>query len=280
MVAVPHNVFIVSDATGETAEKTVRAALLQFQLPMVQLRLYSRVREPDEIRAIVERAREQSALVVYTMANADNRELLRHLSEDKGLESVDLVGALLAKLSGFLGAQPTGVPGAQHAVTEEYYRRIEAVEFTVKNDDGREPRNLPKADLVLVGVSRTSKTPLSTFLARKGLKVTNVPLVLGIQPPPELFQMDQHRVFGLTIQLDALVQIRQARLKHLGMPADTSYGLRDHVREELAFAHEVFRGHPEWPIVDVTNKAIEETAADILRIKKDRDRARLAAEIS
>ena len=155
MVAVPHNVFIVSDATGETAEKTVRAALLQFQLPMVQLRLYSRVREPDEIRAIVERAREQSALVVYTMANADNRELLRHLSEDKGLESVDLVGALLAKLSGFLGAQPTGVPGAQHAVTEEYYRRIEAVEFTVKNDDGREPRNLPKADLVLVGVSRT-----------------------------------------------------------------------------------------------------------------------------
>ena len=278
MVAVPRNVFIVSDATGETAEKAVRAALLQFTIP-VQLRTYSRVRLDEEVRAIVERAREAKGLVVYTMAHLENRELLRQLCEEKGLESVDLIGALMAKLASFLGSQPTGVPGAQHAVSEEYYRRIEAVEFTVKNDDGREPRNLPKADLVLVGVSRTSKTPLSTFLSQKGLKVANVPLVLGIQPPTELFQIDQHKIFGLHIQLDTLVQIRQARLKHLGMPADTSYGLRDHVREELSFAQEIFRQHPEWPIVDVTNKAIEETAADILRVKKDRDRARLAAEV-
>ncbi len=277
MVAVPHNVFIVSDATGETAEKTVRAALLQFTLP-VQLRLYSRVREAEELRAIVDRARELNALVVYTLADIERRDLMRQLCEEKGIEAVDLMGALLAKLGVFLGAQPTEVPGAQHAVSEEYYRRIEAVEFTVKNDDGREPRNLPKADLVLVGVSRTSKTPLSTFLAQKGLRVANVPLVLGIQPPIELFQIDQHKIFGLTIQLDALVQIRQARLKHLGMPADTSYGLRDHVREEIGFAADVFKQHPEWPIMDVTNKAIEETAADILRVKKDRDRARLAAE--
>jgi regulator of PEP synthase PpsR (kinase-PPPase family) len=279
MVAVPHNVFIVSDATGETAEKTVRAALLQFTLP-VQLRLYSRVRESDEMRAIVERARDLSALLVYTLANAQQREFLRLQCEEKGVSAVDLIGALMAKLSMFLNAQPTGVPGAQHAVTEEYYRRIEAVEFTVKNDDGREPRNLPKADLVLVGVSRTSKTPLSTFLAQKGIKVANVPLVLGIEPPVELYQIDQHKIFGVTIQLDALVQIRQARLKHLGMPADTSYGLRDHVREELSYAQEIFRQHPEWPIVDVTNKAIEETASDILRIKKDRDRARLQSEMA
>src|SRR5437016_4563095 len=131
MVAAPHNVFIVSDATGETAEKTVRAALLQFTLP-VQLRLYSRVREPAEVLAIAERAREHNALVVYTMANGEQRELLRHQCEEKGLESVDLIGALMAKLGTFLGAQPTGVPGAQHFVSEEYYRRIEAVEFTVK----------------------------------------------------------------------------------------------------------------------------------------------------
>jgi regulator of PEP synthase PpsR (kinase-PPPase family) len=277
MVAVPHNVYIVSDATGETAEKAVRAALLQFTLP-VQLRQYTRVRSEEEIRTIVEGADQCNALVVYTMANLEFRELLRHLCEERGIESVDLIGALMAKLAVFLGAQPIGVPGVQHAVSEEYYRRIEAVEFTVKNDDGREPRNLPKADLVLVGVSRTSKTPLSTYLAQKGLKVANVPLVLGIQPPSELFQMDQHKIFGLNIHIDTLVQIRQARLKHLGMPADTSYGLRDHVREELTFAQEVFRQHPEWPIIEVTNKAIEETAADILRVKKDRDRVRLAAE--
>jgi regulator of PEP synthase PpsR (kinase-PPPase family) len=277
MVAVPHNVYIVSDATGETAEKAVRAALLQFTVP-VQLRMFTRVRSEEEVRAIVDRARESNALVVYTMANAEFRERLRQLCEEKQLEAVDLIGALMAKLTVFLGAQPIGVPGAQHTVSEEYYRRIEAVEFTVKNDDGREPRNLPKADLVLVGVSRTSKTPLSTFLSQKGIKVANVPLVLGIQPPVELGQVHQHKVFGLTIQLDTLVQVRQARLKHLGMPADTSYGLRDHVREELGFAQEVFRQHPDWPVIDVTNKAIEETAADILRIKKDRERARLAAE--
>jgi regulator of PEP synthase PpsR (kinase-PPPase family) len=277
MVAVPHHVFIVSDATGETAEKAVRAALLQFTLP-VSLRMYTRVLTAEDVRAIVDNAHEANALVVYTMAHAETRELMRSMCDEKQVESVDLIGALMAKLASFLGAQPIGQPGAQHAITEEYYRRIEAIEFAVKNDDGREPRNLAKADLVLVGVSRTSKTPLSAFLAQKGLKVANVPLVLGIPAPPELFEIDQHKVFGLTIQLDALVQIRQARLKHLGMPADTSYGLRDHVREELTFAQEIFRGHPDWPIVDVTNKAIEETSADILRIKKDRDRARLAAE--
>src|SRR4030095_1061880 len=110
---------------------------------------------------------------------------------------------------------------------DEYFRRIDAVEFTVRNDDGKEPRNLPKADLVLVGISRTSKTPLSTFLAQKGLKVANVPLVLGIEPPGELFQIDQEKIFGLTIKTEELLKIRQARLKHLGMPDGTSYAQRD-----------------------------------------------------
>src|SRR5262249_35640174 len=136
-------------------------------------------------RQIIDRVHEANALLVYTVVNGDHRALIRQLCDEKAVESVDFVGGLYAKLASFLGQQPSSVPGAQHAVSEEYYRRIEAVEFTVKNDDGREPRNLPKADLVLVGVSRTSKTPLSTFLSQKGLKVANVPLVLGIQPPPE-----------------------------------------------------------------------------------------------
>src|SRR5262249_12904689 len=134
MVAVPRNVFIVSDATGETAEKAVRAALLQFSIP-VQIRLYTRVRLGQGRRGTVERAAEGHAMLVYTMVNGEHRELLRRLCDEKGVESVDLIGGLFAKLAGFLGIQPTGVPGAQHAVSEEYYRRIEAVEFTVKNDD-------------------------------------------------------------------------------------------------------------------------------------------------
>ena len=180
----------------------------------------------------------------------------------------------MGKLSAYLGTQPKGVPGLLHAIGDEYFRRIEAVEFTVKNDDGREPRNLPKADLVLVGISRTSKTPLSTFLAQKGLKVANVPLVLGIPPPEELFQIDQEKIFGLTIKIDELLRIRQARLKHLGMPGDTSYAQRDHVSQEIVYAQSIFRQQASWPIIDITGKAIEETAADILRIKKDRDNRR------
>jgi regulator of PEP synthase PpsR (kinase-PPPase family) len=144
------------------------------------------------------------------------------------------------------------------------------VEFAVNNDDGAEPRNLPKADLVLVGISRTSKTPLSTYLAQRGIKVANCPLVLGVEPPAELEQVETSKVYGLTIQADALVRIRQARLSHLGMPTDSSYAMRDHIQREISYAQEIFRNHPDWPVIDVTAKAIEETAADILRLVKQR----------
>ncbi len=264
-------VFVISDATGETAEKVVRAALLQFSGVPVQIRMFTRVRLEAEMRSIVGRAKQLHALVVFTVVSNAHREILRALCDEESVDSVDLIGALMAKLTGFLGEQPRGVPGLLHTVSDEYFRRIEAVEFTVRNDDGKEPRNLPKADLVLVGVSRTSKTPLSTLLAQKGYKVSNVPLVLGIPAPHELFAIDQEKIFGLTIKPEALSQIRKARLKHLGMPEDTSYGQRDHIAQEIAYAQQVFREHPGWPVMDITGKAVEETAADIMRIKKDRE---------
>ena len=155
-------------------------------------------------------------------------------------------------------------------------RVIEAVEFAVKSDDGKEPRNFKKADLVLVGVSRTSKTPLSTLLAQRGLKVANLPLVLGVAIPPELEEAAQDRVVALTIGLDQLCEIRSARLRQLGMPSETNYALREHVKEEIAYAHQIFSRH-SWPIIDVTGRAIEETAVIILETLKDRDeRARAA----
>jgi regulator of PEP synthase PpsR (kinase-PPPase family) len=266
----PRLVFVISDATGETAEKVVRAALLQFSGVPVQIRMYTRVRLEAEMRSIVGRAKQLGALVVFTVVSNAHREILRALCDEEHVDSVDLIGTLMAKLTGFLGEQPRGVPGLLHTVSDEYFRRIEAVEFTVRNDDGKEPRNLPKADLVLVGVSRTSKTPLSTFLAQKGFKVSNVPLVLDIPPPEELFQIDQEKIFGLTIKPDALMQIRQSRLKHMGMPSETSYGQRDHIEREIAFAQKIFREHPMWPVMEISGKAVEETAADIMRIKKDR----------
>jgi regulator of PEP synthase PpsR (kinase-PPPase family) len=272
----PRPIFVLSDATGETAEKVVRAALLQFSNVPTTLRMYTRVRLEAEMRGIIARAKQEGALLVFTVVSTSHRELLRRICDEENVDAVDLIGTLMAKLSSYLGAQPKGVPGLLHALGDEYFRRIEAVEFTVRNDDGREPRNLPKADLVLVGISRTSKTPLSTFLAQKGFKVSNVPLVLGIDPPAELFQIDQEKIFGLTIKADSLLQIRQARLKHLGMPPETSYGQREHISQEIAYAQGIFRQHPSWPIIDVTGKAIEETTADIMRIKKDRDSRRAA----
>jgi regulator of PEP synthase PpsR (kinase-PPPase family) len=263
-------VMIISDATGETAERMVRAATLQFSDVPVNVRTYSRVRLEAECEKLIEKAAELHALVVFTVVNADERDLIARLVERYNVEAVDLIGALIGKLAAFLSSSPAGVPGLLHTVTEDYFRRIEAVEFAVKNDDGAEPRNLPKADLVLVGISRTSKTPLSTYLAQRGLKVANVPLVLGIDPPEELSQVDERKVFGLIVQPDMLMRIRQARLKHLGMPTDSSYGDRAHIDNEINYAREIFRKHPNWPVIDVTNRAIEETAADIMRIYQER----------
>ncbi|HLU49696.1 MAG TPA: pyruvate, water dikinase regulatory protein, partial [Planctomycetota bacterium] len=172
--------------------------------------------------------------------------------------------------SSFLGADPLNRPTVELPLTEEYFRRVEAIEFAVKSDDGKEPRNFARADLVLTGVSRTSKTPLSTYLAGRGLKVANIPLVLDVEPPKELDEVPPHKVVGLTIDPELLIRIRQHRLKQLGMPEDASYGLREHVRAELEYANEIFRRHPDWLIVDVTNRAIEETAAIILEAKKAR----------
>jgi regulator of PEP synthase PpsR (kinase-PPPase family) len=264
------SVMIISDATGETAERMVRAATMQFSDVPVNVRTYSRVRLESECEKLIEKAAELRALVVFTVVNADERDLIARLVERYNVEAVDLIGALIGKLAAFLGSNPMGVPGLLHTVTEDYFRRIEAVEFAVKNDDGAEPRNLPKADLVLVGISRTSKTPLSTYLAQRGLKVANVPLVLGIDPPEELGQVDDKKVFGLMVQPEMLMRIRQARLKHLGMPSDSSYGDRSHIDNEMNYAREIFRKHPNWPVIDVTNRAIEETAADILRIYQER----------
>lgn len=259
---------VLSDSTGETAEKVVRAAMLQFPHPGAQIRLHTRVRTPDQARPVLERAARDGALVVFTVVSPELREFVYLTSKDLRVEALDLIGSLIGKLATFLDRQPINMPSGMMPLSDEYFRRIEAVEFTVKSDDGKEPRNFKKADLVLVGVSRTSKTPLSTLLAQRGLKVANLPIVLGIAAPPELEEAPQDRIVGLTIELDQLVEIRKARLKQLGMPVDASYGLRDQVKEELDYARDIFRAHPEWPVIDVTGRAIEETAVIILESLK------------
>jgi regulator of PEP synthase PpsR (kinase-PPPase family) len=261
---------VLSDSTGETAEKVVRAALLQFPDSGAQVRLHTRVRTKEAARPVLERAAQERSLVVFTVVSPELREYLHATSHELHVEALDLIGSLIGKLGTYLERQPINTPSSMLPLSDEYFRRIEAVEFTVKSDDGKEPRNFRKADIVLVGVSRTSKTPLSTILAQRGLKIANLPLVLGVETPPELEEANQERIVGLTIDLDTLVEIRKARLKQLGMPVDASYGLRDQVKEELDYAQRIYRAHPQWPVIDVTGRAIEETAVIILDALRER----------
>jgi regulator of PEP synthase PpsR (kinase-PPPase family) len=261
---------IVSDSTGATAERVVRAAMLQFPHSGAQVRLHTRVRTREMVRPILEAAGKDGALVVFTVVAPELREFIHAVSYELKVEALDVIGSLIGKLGTFLDRQPINTPSGPLPLTEEYFRRIEAVEFAVKSDDGREPRNFKKADVVLCGVSRTSKTPLSTLLAQRGLKVANQPIVMGVPLPGELSDM-ANRVVGLTIDLEHLVEIRKARLKQLGMPMDASYGLREQVRQELDYARQLFAQHPHWPVIDVTASAIEETAVLVLEALKDRD---------
>ena len=162
------------------------------------------------------------------------------------------------------------MPGLGHETDEAYFRRIEAVEFAVHNDDGRLPRNLSKADLVLVGVSRTSKTPLSNYIAHRGYRVANVPLVKDIPPPHELDEVDPRRVFALVVDPATLANIRRRRVEALGVRDNDPYADPRAVREELAWARRIFRDHPEWTVFDTTDRAVEETAAAILQTYRER----------
>ena len=264
-------IYVVSDSTGETAERVTRASLLQFPDHHVRLKLERRVRDRRGLTAILERVRAQEAMVVFTLVRPELRDYFNEQATRLGVRHVDVIGTLIRQIGDFLEADPMNIPTAEMPLSEEYFRRVEAIEFAVKSDDGKEPRNLHKADLVLVGVSRTSKTPLSTYLAGRGFKVANVPLVLGVEPPEELYALPGYRVVGLTVDVDQLIDIRRQRLQQLGMPPDANYGLRDHVKAELEYAHGIFRAHPDWMVVDVTNCAIEETATIILEALRERD---------
>lgn len=268
-VRLPQPIFVISDGTGETAEKVVRAGLRQFQGHLVHVRTYAPVDTPEHLQGLFRIAARRQAFVITTLVKPGMAELAERFAHEHNVRHVALLQNLLMNLAGYLEAQPLAVPGLLHRADERYFKRIEAVEFTVKADDGKEPRMLMSADIILVGVSRTSKTPLSTFLAHKGFKVGNVPIVLDHPLPHWLFEVDSSRVFALTIGPDALQSIRSSRLRAMGV-GTSNYDDRDYILAELEYAADLFRAHPEWPLIDVTNKAIEETAATILQVMRDR----------
>lgn len=257
------HILLLSDATGETVEHMCAAAMTQFHVDSVVVRRIGNVRNPQQVHEALEEAKTNRSLVVFTIVNRDLAQLIHARCDTLGLQSLDLLTPLLIRISQHLGLSPQERPGLLHGVDEAYYRRVEAVEFTVKHDDGQETRNLHKADIVLVGVSRTSKTPLSIYLAHRGWKVANVPLVNGIAPPPELFEIDQRRIAGLIIDPHRLVELRAARLRHMGQDPRTAYADFDEIADELKQVRAFYRRQP-WVIIDVTGKAVEETANEVL----------------
>ncbi len=263
---------VLSDSTGETAEKVIRAALLQFPRAEVVLRRHARVRTKELAEPILRQIAADRALLIFSVVSPELSAYLHHMTAEMGIEAVDVIGGVIGKLAGFFEDQPIHRPGAQLPLSAEYFRRIEAVEFTVKSDAGREPKSLLRADLVLVGVSRTAKTPLASLLAQRGIKVASLTLTPGGSLPPELDEAPQDRVVALTIDVDSLFAMRQAQLLKLGMPPDPR--VRVHVEQEVRQAEALFRQHPAWTVVDMTGKSVEETAAIILELMNERLPAR------
>jgi regulator of PEP synthase PpsR (kinase-PPPase family) len=260
-------IIIISDGTGETATAISRAVMTQFKGRDVYFTRYKSVRTREQIDAIFSEAAVHHDLIIYTLVSADLREYIAEAARIKHVRTLDVLGPALTTFSNYFDQEPTNTPGLLHQVNDDYYKRVEAMEFTLNHDDGRNLNSLHLADVVLVGISRTSKTPLSLYLSLHGLKVTNVPLVLGTNPPEELFKIDQRKIFALTIDPDALKHIRKNRLSRLGAEKLTGdYADQSKVIEELEWANSIFKENKRWPVFNVTDKALEETAAEIMRL--------------
>ncbi|XP_057961966.1 probable pyruvate, phosphate dikinase regulatory protein, chloroplastic [Malania oleifera] len=291
-VSAVKSIYMVSDGTGWTAEHTVNAALGQFEHCLVDrgcpvnTHLFSGIDDLERLMEVVKQAAKEGAMVIYTLADPSMAEAARHACTMWGVPSTDILGPITEAVASHLGVSPSGLPrwapGRNFPLTDAYFRRIEAIEYTIKQDDGALPRNLHKADIVLAGVSRTGKTPLSIYLAQKGYKVANVPIVMGVELPKTLFEIDPEKVYGLTINPVVLQTIRGVRARSLGLSekARSNYSEMDHVRQELEFAGNIFAQNPVWPVIEVTGKAIEETAAVVLRLYHDRMNKCAMARIS
>lgn len=257
-------IVVVSDGTGETAAAIVRAAMAQFETPW-RLRLFGGIRHPSQLRRPAEHAARTGALVVYTLVDPRVAQALGDLAAERGLPTADLLGPVMERLAGHLAREPRGEPGLLHGFSDEYFQRVEAVEFAVRHDDGANLHTLFQADLALTGPSRTSKTPLSMYLAQRGLKTGNVPLVPGIDPPRELLELDPRKVVGLVAEAEVLETVRRARVHRLGRAPWHAYVDGEAVEQEIARARRLYRQRG-WRIVDVTGRAVEENAARILEL--------------
>ncbi|MHC0035879.1 pyruvate, water dikinase regulatory protein [Pseudoneobacillus sp. C159] len=256
-------IYVVSDSVGETAELVTKAAISQFNNANFILKRFPYVEDNENIDEVISLAKFDKGMLAFTLVKPEMREYIKEKSLEAGVYACDLIGPLMDKIHELTGETPLLEPGLVRKLDEDYFKKVEAIEFAVQYDDGRDPRGILKADIVLIGVSRTSKTPLSQYLAHKRLKVANVPLVPEVDPPEELFLVPKEKCFGLQISPEKLNDIRKERLKSLGLNDQASYANLERIKQEINYFNKIVE-RIGCQVIEVTNKAVEETANAIL----------------
>ncbi|MGJ8536511.1 MAG: pyruvate, water dikinase regulatory protein [Parasphingopyxis sp.] len=256
---------LISDSTGETLENIAKAGLAQFDDVETIKHFWPMVRSEGHVDRVFDDIGKQPGLVLYTLVDHNVRRRLETRCRAMGLPAVSALDPVIDALSRLLGMEAKERPGGQHLLDAAYFQRVEAIQYTIAHDDGVAPDDWDRADIVLAGVSRTSKTPTSIYLANRGYKVANVPLVPESPPPDTLYRLKNPIIVGLTTSPDRLVQVRRNRLLSLNQTPETDYVDQDRVKAEVAFARRIFADN-DWPVIDVTRRSIEESAAAILNI--------------
>ena len=275
--ALPHrggnffHLHLVSDATGETLLTVARAAAAQYAKVAPLEHIHPLVRTRKQLDRVLDELENEPGIVLYTLLDRELADPLEEKCRALGLPFLSILDPVLQLFQSYLGGESTHRIGAQHLLNAEYFKRIDALNYTMLHDDGQHTEDLEQADVVLVGVSRTSKTPTSIYLANRGVKTANVPLVPNVQPPSNLETLAQPLVVGLIASPERIVQIRQNRLLGLKASQDADYVDRQAVAEEIAFSRKLCGRH-NWPIIDVTRRSIEETAAAIMSLLAERRR--------
>jgi regulator of PEP synthase PpsR (kinase-PPPase family) len=260
-------VFVVSDATGDTAQRMVRAGLVQFQDAPVHLVRRAHVRTPRQVHAVVHEARGREAIIIHTLVSDELRRVMRAEARTHGVDALDIMGPILERLATHLKLAPQEKPGLFQTLAEAKTREIEAVSFAFRHDDGQNTHSLDRAEVVLVGISRTMKTPTMLYLAYRGWFAANVPLTPDVAPPPGLLSVPAERVFCLTMAPEKLQQLRRARAEEESIPLQP-YAALDQIRAELSFMADLCRKHG-WQRIDATGKSVEEIAREIIGILEE-----------
>ena len=261
-----HQVYLISDSTGETLDRIFMALKAQFSNFNYELNQFSFTRTENQISTILKDAKNKdSPIILYTVVNS---KLAKFLSEEANkiqIPCFGVLGDLILNFSKILNQKATHQPSAQHVLDEDYYKRIEAIQFTMNHDDGNNTENILESDIILIGVSRTSKTPTSIYLANKGLKTSNIPLVNDMSIPKEVIKSSTICIIGLTTEAERLYDIRRNRLNSLKENEASDYTSLEKIKDEIDQSRKIFKQN-KWPIIDVTRKSVEETAASIIKI--------------